>query len=42
MQTFKAKNGQLVGFEPSPKWARVMFGGEFLADSKRVHIPLHS
>lgn len=40
MKSFTAKNGQVVGFESSPKWVRVMFGGEFIADSKRVHLLL--
>ncbi|MFC1958302.1 DUF427 domain-containing protein [Chloroflexota bacterium] len=40
MKNFIAKNGQTVGFEPSPKWVRVMFNGEFIADSKRVHLLL--
>ena len=31
-------DGQEMVFEPSPKWVRVMFGGEFIADSKRVHL----
>lgn len=38
MNTYTAKSGQTVGFEPSPKWVRVMFGGEFVADSKRAHL----
>jgi uncharacterized protein (DUF427 family) len=40
MKSLTAKNGQIVRFEPSPKWVRVMFGGEFIADSKRVHLLL--
>jgi len=31
-------DGPEMGFELSPKWVRVMFGGEFIADSKRVHL----
>ncbi len=31
-------DGQEIVFEPSPKWVRVMFGDEFIADSKRVHL----
>ncbi len=27
-----------IKFEPSPKWVRVMFGGAFIADSKRVYL----
>jgi uncharacterized protein (DUF427 family) len=30
--------GQEIVFEPSPKWVRVMFGGEFIADSKQAHL----
>lgn len=40
MKSFTAKNGVPIGFEPSPKWIRVMFGGEFIADSKRAHLLL--
>ena len=40
MKSFTAKKGRVVGFEPSPKWIRVLFGGEFIADSKRVHLLL--
>lgn len=32
------KNGYQIGFELSPKWVRVMLGGEFIADSKGVHL----
>ncbi len=39
---------QLIEIEPSPRWVRVEFGGEFVADSRRVllvwerhHIPLY-
>ncbi len=31
-------DGQEIVFEPSSKWVRVMFGGEFIADSKRAHL----
>ncbi len=31
-------DGQEIVLEPSPKWVRVMFGGQFIADSKRVHL----
>lgn len=30
------EDGYQIEFEPSPKWVRVMFGGEFIADSKRT------
>jgi uncharacterized protein (DUF427 family) len=29
-----------VGFERSPKWVRVRFGGEYIADSKRAYLLL--
>lgn len=29
-----------IGFEPSPKWVRVMFNGQFVADSKRAFLLL--
>ncbi len=32
------RGGQDIWFEPSPKWVRVMFGGQFIADSKRVYL----
>ena len=32
------EGGQEIWFEPSPKWVRVMFGGQFIADSKRVYL----
>jgi uncharacterized protein (DUF427 family) len=32
------ENGQELIFEPSPKWVRALFGGEFIADSKRVYL----
>ena len=32
------KNVPTIGFEPSPKWVRVMLGGKFIADSKRVRL----
>ena len=31
-------DGQEIVFEPSPKRVRVMFGGEFIADSKRIYL----
>ncbi len=40
MKSFAARNGEPIGFEMSPKWVRVMFGGEFIADSKRVYLLL--
>lgn len=40
MKRFNARNGEQIGFEPSPKWVRVLFGGEFIADSKRAHLLL--
>ena len=27
-----------IGFEPSSKWVRVMFNGQFIADSRRVFL----
>ncbi len=38
IQKHITENGQDIWFEPSPKWVRVMFGGEFIADSKRVYL----
>ncbi len=32
------EDGREICFEPSPKWVRVMFGGQFIADSKRVYL----
>jgi uncharacterized protein (DUF427 family) len=40
MQTYEARNGEHIGFKLSPKWIRVMFGGEFIADSKRAYLLL--
>ena len=36
MERILGKNITEIGFEPSPKWVRVMLGGKFIADSKRV------
>ncbi len=38
IQKHVTKGGPDIWFEPSPKWVRVMFGGQFIADSKRVHL----
>ena len=38
IQKHVIKSGQDICFEPSPKWVRVMLGGQFIADSKRVHL----
>jgi uncharacterized protein (DUF427 family) len=38
MQKHITGKGQEIVFEPSPKWVRVMFGGQFIADSKRAYL----
>ena len=40
MERISGKNITEIGFEPSPKWVRVMLGGKFIADSKRVRLLL--
>jgi len=32
------EHGHQIKFELSPKWLRVMFGGQFIANSKRVYL----
>ena len=40
MEMVLAKNATDIGFESSPKWVRVMFNGQFVADSKRAYLLL--
>jgi uncharacterized protein (DUF427 family) len=40
MEMVMAKNAAEIGFEPSPKWIRVMFGSQLIADSKRAKLLL--
>lgn len=38
IQRHITKDGRDIWFEPSPKWVRVMFGEQFIADSKSVYL----
>ncbi len=38
MKKYKARNGQMVGFEHVPKWIRVLFDNRFIADSKKAKL----
>jgi uncharacterized protein (DUF427 family) len=38
MKTYTTKTEKEVGFEKSPKWVRVRFGNEYVADSKRAYL----
>ncbi len=40
MKGFLARNGQEIGFEPTPKWVRVRFGNEYIANSKQAYLLL--
>ncbi len=36
MEMILVESKTQIGFEPTPKWVRVLFGGQFIADSKRA------
>ncbi len=38
IQKHTTRDGRDIWFEPSPKWVRVMLGGQFIANSKRVYL----
>lgn len=38
IQRHITEDGRDIWFEPSPKWVRVTFGGQIIADSKRAHL----
>jgi uncharacterized protein (DUF427 family) len=40
MEMVLVKSRAEIGFEPSHKWVRVLFGGHFIADSKRTRLLL--
>jgi uncharacterized protein (DUF427 family) len=40
MKSYPTRSGKIVGIEPSPKWVRVRFGDQFVADSRRAHLLL--
>jgi uncharacterized protein (DUF427 family) len=40
MRSYPTRTGTEAGFEPSPKWVRVRFGNQFIANSKRAHLLL--
>lgn len=40
MEMVLVENKTQIGFEPSPKWVRILFGGQFIADSRRARLLL--